>query len=261
MRRTATIVAICALLALSGCLGFLPGGGGGGGGGGSGLPPAEEVASAHNDSLESAGTFTFVADQSLTIASVDRTQSEQTTTKVNLDEGTYYAKRTPKIGDSSEIYRAANGTVYRHTGGRTMRATVGPGRGLEYYVGGKNLRPLASNMSFSNEGTTTVDGVEVTHYAADDTEGIKALMNTDESNATVSEASAHIYRTDDGLVKRISFSATIEGEMGTAEIETTITYKKLGSTAVPHPEWVGETQRSLAGAVGAVSPAGVLADG
>lgn len=244
MRRLLVVGALCALVALAGCSGVLPGGDEGG----ERLPNASTVIDDHRAALEAAGSFTYASRRAIEVnasGEFQQTQYQRRVVRVDVDTGRYLLERDTPGRHVIEVYAAGNGTGYRRVDNRTAVATR-PRHDAEYYVEHTTLRRLLTNVTLRSDGETTVEGTNVTEYVSTDVEGFRrAFFAGRDTNLTVETAEVRLYRTDDGLVKRVTLLANFT--QGDRKILFTqrVTIREVGTTTVERPAWAGNRSTAI----------------
>lgn len=272
VRQVAVIVAVVAMVALAGCSS----------GGSTTTAPGTDttsepdtttepnatpsvdvepanVSESHAAALSAAGSFTsrvditqeVVQDGNTTAISVDRR------TAIDLEAGTglRFQSSTGLLGPNTTInttsYTAGDTTYMRVTSPlqdepRLLNAS-------EPYSPNSNVQPvnasqargeayIGQNVTWSSNGTTTVDGTTVARFTASGAENLPDIAaSMSSSNLTVERLDAEMLVDSDGVVRRLTLDVSgtqANGNSVSSSIEYTVT--EIGSTNVSEPGWVAD---------------------
>jgi hypothetical protein len=206
---------------------------------------AATVADNHASLVRDANTFTLVSTS-------NQSQGPQTITvessiAANLESGEYYSVQNAS-GQTVEVYSYGNGTAYQRTSfgsGDTSYSTPRQTTNTSQ-LAGTQVESFVNAFTFSHAGTESVDGAEAHVYEASGVETLNesapGFSGLDTENVT--SIDAHVYITDDGLVKQFEYSLAVDTQNGEASISVRQQYVDVGSTTVEAPAWLDEAREN-----------------
>ncbi|UHH24533.1 DUF7537 family lipoprotein [Halobacterium noricense] len=248
MRKQIAAVAVAALLVFAGCSA-----GGGGGttapGTADGAAPVYEsplngttVAENHEAVVREAGSFTLTTTS--TQSQGDQSLTREGSTALDLASGAYFSNRT--VGSQNvQQFGYGNDTAFqRVTAGNQTQYTVPQQSPNASRLTSGQLASFVGLFEFSHTGTESVDGTTVHVYEANGVDAVNesapGFANLDTENITNVSANVHI--TDDGLVKRFGYSISVDTGSGEASVSVGQRYVDVGSTTVSEPAWLDEAR-------------------
>jgi hypothetical protein len=217
------------------------------------------VTADHTEALRNAGSFT----SSLNITSTTTQNGTDSTTGIELDvmidQGgdRGYINQTigSRLGDiNAESYTAGEetfqrssspfGTQYFYGTEPYADSNVTPVNVTSAGVGGEQLLFGAGNLTWTEEGSDTRDGVDVTHYSVSDADAIEQAGGQLAPNATsIDSVSVDAYVDGDGIVREMSWSFSgIDQNGNEFDFESTYRTTDVGSTTVEEPGWLDEAR-------------------
>jgi hypothetical protein len=209
---------------------------------------------AHTEALRNAGSFT--AEGALESTTPQGNTSATILVLLNMGDEVGYQE----VNISSDQFSLSLATFTR--GDETFQRTTGFGEPqysyeTEPYSG--NVQPVnfsSSNtdslfsgdtdISWSESGSSTVDGVSTTRYTASGTDDVgdaDAIVGANVSS--VEELELNAYVDGDGVIRRLTIDFAGENQNG-ERITQSLTYDitDVGSTTVPEPDWLDEARNS-----------------
>lgn len=261
MRHKLATVAVVALLVFAGC----SAGGGGGdatttqtgpngtttqGDAGDVSDPVYEtpldgqtVAENHKSVIADANTFTLVSTSNQSQG--NQTASSESTLKAVYDSGEYSSVQQSR-GRTVEQYVFGNGTAYQRFELSTgdVRYSVPQRTANASTLAGGQIGTFVDAFEYEFVGTETVDGAETQVYEASGVSDLNtsapAFSQLDTEN--VSSVGAHLYITEDGLVKQFGYDLDLTTRGQEASVSVTQRFTNLGETTVEPPAWIGEAR-------------------
>ena len=257
MRHKFATVAVVALLVLAGCSA------GGGGGDGTTTQTAsngttqgdvsdpvyetpldgQTVAENHRSVIADANTFTLVSTSNQSRG--NQSASSESTLKANYESGAYSSVQQAR-GRTIEKYVFANGTAYQRFELSTgdTRYTVPQRTANASTIATGQVATFVDAFQYELVGTQTIDGTETYVYEASGVSDLNtsapAFSNLDTEN--VSNVGAHVYITDEGLVKQFGYELGLTTNGQEASVNVTQRFTNLGETTVEPPAWIGEAR-------------------
>lgn len=264
MRRKIITVAVVALLVFSGCSAINGGGGGDGtttqtGPDGTTTSDAgdvsdpiyetpldgETVAENHEAVVADANSFTLVSTSNQSQG--DRSASSQSTLKGVYDSGEYSSVQEAR-GRTVEQYVFANGSAYQRleqSSGDTQY-TVPRRTANASTIASGQIPSFVDAFEYEFVGTETVDGTETQVYEASGVSDLNTsapgFSELDTENVT--NVGAHLYITEDGLVKQFGYELSLTTDGQEASVEVSQRFTNLGETTVEPPEWIDEAREN-----------------
>ncbi|WP_135821170.1 DUF7537 family lipoprotein [Halostella litorea] len=251
-RGTVATLLVAMLVLTAGCsAGGLLGGGDGNGNGDSGsIEPytdsgdeltGEMVNESHTSAIQSAGSYTLESNVSLTGADSSLVQNAHG--QVDLENDRQYAVQFASL--------FGNRTTYRYTADNTTYQRIVPEDGETQYQtseGGQIANPSINTdnvdaFEWEQQGTETHEGVGVTRYEATGVANYTALP-TSPAEENVSDVSATLLVSEDGVMHEYRVDYTQEGSGSTQEISLRYAVTDVGSTTVEEPGWLDEARNS-----------------
>ena len=248
VRRTFATLLVAALVLTAGCsAGGLLGGGDGNGDDGSGdIDPytesgdeltGEMLNDSHTETIRSAGSYTLVANVSL--SGEDSALVQDARGRIDLENDKQYVVQFASF--------FGNQTTYRYTADNTTYERVVPEDGETQYQtneGGTITQPTVNTdnvdaFEWEQQGTETHEGVDVTRYEATGVANYTALP-TSPSEENVSDASATLLVSEDGVMHEYVVEYTQESSGSTQEVSVRYAATDVGSTTVEEPDWLDE---------------------
>lgn len=259
-RRTAALLALAALTALSGCAGFL--------GGDSVEPPTNNtteteppvhelplnssaVLDSHTSALTDAGSFTYHQNTTARLTGNGNgvVNYKNVTAPTNLTSDRIFSHVRVAAQPHRDTFVDGNGTVYQRLWSARDTAYVvedGATANTSHYVG-PPLQGYLTGLNFSAAGTSTVDGVTVDTYTVSDPSQVDPgahdpqvfpARNLDSISVTVA-----IDR--DGVVRSFDYHATGTNANGDKlGYHLSLGYTDVGTTTVAEPGWLSEARNS-----------------
>jgi len=102
----------------------------------------------------------------------------------------------------------------------------------------QNLTYVTDGLVWETNGTTTVDGDNVTEYTLAGLEDQEAY--TERIRGTLTDIGGTLYVDDDDVVRQASLVYETESRVGTSTLQSQFTVRDIGSTTVEEPEWTSE---------------------
>lgn len=247
-RGTIATLLVAALVLTAGCSagGFL--GGGDDDGDDSGIEPytesggdltGEMLNDSHTEAIESAGSYTLESNVSLT--GEDSSLVQNASGQVDLENDRQYVVQFASL--------FGNQTIYRYTADNTTYQRVEPESGETQYdttQGGQITSPAINTdnvdaFEWEQQGTETHEGVDVTRYEATGVANYSALP-TDAGEGNVSDFSATLLVSADGVMHEYNVGYTQESSGSTQQVSLRYAASDVGSTTVEEPGWLDEAQ-------------------
>jgi len=262
-RRTAALLLLAGLTALSGCAGFLgadstetPTNNTTAGTGADApvhdLPlDSSSVIDAHDAALTEAGSFTYQQNATVRLTGNDSriVNYKNVTAPTNLTTDRIFSHERIALQPRRDTYVDGNGTMYqrlwssqdtayRVRGGATANATTYLEPPLQGHLTGLN---------FSAAGTSTVDGVTVDTYTVTDLEQVNRTTHDPQvfpaQNLDTISVTVAIDRQ--GVVRSFEYQATGTNANGDSlGYHLSLGYTDVGSTTVAEPAWLSEARNS-----------------
>lgn len=198
----------------------------------------------HREQLLASSGFTVTYDATVTATqnttNVSYTQevetgSEEVHWRMNVSSG-------DQSGSRSQYY--ANDTVYSRARTVDGDAPSYSNRSKQYELGtftGRDfVRPGLADVSYGSSEVTTHGGVPAVVYSDASVESTAGLFGEKTDPANVSEFSSTLVVGDEGIVRKLQYSATVTNDGTDRTVEVTVTVGEVGSTTVSRPEWVSQ---------------------
>jgi hypothetical protein len=216
---------------------------------------SESIFSEHADAVAAAGSFT--ANVQIQVNTSQQDASIDSTTMGNIETDTGYQQvdvSSSFLSQTTEVYTSGDETWQR------TNSSFGQGPQYDYatapYEG--SVQPVntsqaatgnfqfgSTELTWSEAGSETVNGIETTRYTANDIsspERASSLIGTNVSS--VEDIRFEAFVDGDGIVRRLALDFTGESQQQ-GEVQQTLTYEltDIGSTTVPTPEWLDEARQ------------------
>jgi hypothetical protein len=202
------------------------------------------VAENHKAVAADANTFTLVSTSNQTQG--NQSASSESTLKAVYDTGEYRSVQQAR-GRTVEQYVFANGSAYQRFELSTgdVRYSVPQRTANASTIAGGQIGSFVDAFEYELVGTETIDGTETQVYEASGVEDLNTsapgFSNLDTENIT--SVGAHLYITEDGLVKQFGYDLSLTTPNGQdASVSVTQRFTNLGETTVEPPAWIGEAR-------------------
>lgn len=265
IRKTMVVVAVVTLIALAGCTG----------GNGPSTPtstndstdnlqPMDELdgAALTNNTVsavENGGSYALRADAEF-VANTSRGNSSTDTAitrraNFETDRGIRSINQTVsnplRSGTSTAVVYTDSDTSYR------LRNLSGQNATYDSQTGSGSIRPVnvssydQSYIDYTNitegfnweaNGTATVGDTTTIRYSSTNVSDSNYLVQ--DSNSTLTNASADLYVDEDGVVRRTDLTFTIENGASSSSADISLVLTDIGSTTVEEPSWVAQAESS-----------------
>lgn len=259
-RRTAATVVLVAALLVAGCAGAVDDASSGSDGADAAAttpsptygPPVYElplsgaaVATAHDEALAAAGSFTV--DTNVTV--VDGSSGEEfavvATAAVDLERGTSLLRGTAGALEGQTTYVGPDGTAYQRvetaTGEARYRQLADAPDPSGYFE--LPVEPLVEEANFTYAGRDRVAGTPVSVYEVTDLDEAVAPGQVSEvPDAGVNAFEVRMAIADDGLVRQFDYRVEVEIDGTTRTIATSFVFRDVGTTTVEPPDWLDEAR-------------------
>ena len=269
IRKTMLVVAVATLIALAGCTG--------GNGPSTATPtnnstdspqPMEDLDGAELSNntvsaVENGGSYSLRADAEF-VANTSRGNSSTDTditrrANFETDRGVRSINQSVtnplgSVTSTATVYTDGN-TSYRLRNVSGENATYASQTGDASGPGG--IRPVnvsgydQSYIEYTNitqgfdweaNGTATVGDTTTIRYSSTNVSDSNFLVQ--DSNSTLTNASADLYVDEDGVVRRTDLTFTIENGASSSSADISLVLTDIGSTTVEEPSWVAQAESS-----------------
>jgi hypothetical protein len=272
-KRTVVTLVVASMLLLAGCSiggdgspaatatssGGGDGGGGTGGTGGTDTPAGQSfsypagfdeggvvnvsaVENGHRSALTATGGFTVDYDATVTTPNATttvqydqrvETESREVLRRTNVTSGSltglvvrYYADETVYVKSQQP---GSEETTY---GNQSQSYTLAEFTGVEF------VRPAFTDVTFESSEVTTRDGDRVVVYRDATLEAATGLFGSNVNRSDVSDFSATLVVAETGVVRELTYAATVSRGGGDRQVEVTVTVGGIDATTIDEPPWV-----------------------
>ena len=252
-RRTVTVLAVVALATLSGCAGFLgsePPRAGTGSPASADAPvhevPLDETAvlDAHEAALNNVSTFQYRSNASKRLydSGIPPITTNKTV-RLNRTTGETFVDVRNRLSPSRQVYLDGSGTAYmaRQVNATEVEyGTVDPDAVDTSTYHRPPIDPYLAGLTFTHDGTDTVDGATVDVYTVSNTSQLNrsahGLEEISPSNLDRIEVTLAVDR--DGLIRSFDYAAEGSNSQGDRlGFFLSLRYSGVGSTTVERPAW------------------------
>lgn len=256
--RLIVVLSLCGVLVLAGCSGLYggespstPDGGGENsptalleypdGYAESGITDGEIATQTHTDAIGAYDNFTIT--YMATVEAENQTTVVNFTRRVDAREQRSYLISEITGAGSVQQYHA-NGTVYARAetseGGDVHYSSRDRELDLASASGVRFVRPIVSNVTYGPSEQITRDGEPRLRYEATNLDVPQSLLGDEVSPQNVTGFSASLTVDGNGLVRTITYAATIQKDGQERSVTVDVHITGLSETTVRRPDWVDE---------------------
>ncbi|MGM0398000.1 MAG: DUF7537 family lipoprotein [Halobacteriota archaeon] len=240
--RTRSIAILALLVVTAGCVGA-PGVGDSPGTGIDDAPDGDTIATAHQDGLAAAGSYTYTAEAGATVDGRSA-GSSSLSAAVDLNADRTLVETDTALGPATTYVES--GTAYQRVGAeepqyRTLDVNASAGE-----VVSTDVAPAIANHTFEANGTGAVNGQQVRTYEARAT-GSNATLPTDLGEGiSVESVTVVLSVREDGVIveQRTQAELALDGGETDGTYTRTVTYTDIGDTDVVAPDWVDDAREA-----------------
>lgn len=207
-----------------------------------GITDSQAAVRSHTKNLLSYGSFT--AKYRATIETPNQTVRVNVTQAVDTTERR--ALWTTTIGPRQRVEYYANGTVYIRvdTGRNTSYSSRLKELNLERVTARQFIRPVIANVTYGGATMVKRDGERMARYKSTKLTATTGLFGNNITMADVSDFSATLLVSSNGVVRHAEYGATIQRQSGPRTLSVVIDVSALNTTTVVRPNWVDEAASS-----------------
>ena len=210
----------------------------------SGVVNATDAAASHRQALVATDGFAVDYDADVTTPNTTtqvrydqrvETSSEEVIRQTNVTSGDlqglvvrYYADDTVYVKSRQP---GANGTTYAN---QSRQYALTSFTGIEFVV------PAMEDVSYASSERTTRDGTQVVVYSDASLDRAQGLFGEGVAAENVSDFSATLVVGGDGIVRELTYSATVTSGGVDRQVDVTVTVSGVGETTVDQPDWLAQ---------------------
>lgn len=149
--------------------------------------------------------------------------------------------------DSDSSYRlrnlsGQNVTYDSQTGTASGPGSIRPVNVSSYQQSYIDYTNITGGFNWEANGTATVGDTTTIRYSSTNVSDSNYLVQN--SNSTLTNASADLYVDEDGVVRRTDLTFTVENDGSTSSADISLVLTDIGSTTVEEPSWVAQAESS-----------------
>lgn len=208
-----------------------------------GVANATTAASTHREALTATDGFAVDYDATVTTPNATttvtydqrvETGSREVVRRTNVTSGDVSGQVVRYYVDDTVYFRSQQPGAETTYGNQSQRYAVSGFTGIEF------VSPALTDVSFGSSEVTTRDGTEVVVYSDATLDATDGLFGEDVDRANVSDFAATLVVGTDGIVRELSYAATVERRDGDRTVEVTVAVSGIGSTTVDEPSWLSQ---------------------
>jgi hypothetical protein len=209
-----------------------------------GVANASAAESGHRTALTATGGFAVDYDAVVTTPNATttvqydqrvETGSEEVVRRTNVTSGDLTGLVVRYYADDTVYFKSqqpgSNETTY---GNQSQQYSIAGFTGIEF------VRPALTDVTFGSSEVPSRDGSRVVVYSDATLDAADGLFGSNVDRANVTDFSATLVVDGDGVVRELSYAATVSQSGEDRQVEVTVTVGGIDSTTVDEPAWLSQ---------------------